>query len=78
MSMSESSAPLNGSQPIPIPLLEVQELEQRFGGIVAVYDMNLTVQHGEVHGIIGPNGAGKTTLSIASLACARRLPGASC
>jgi branched-chain amino acid transport system ATP-binding protein len=58
--MIESSAHLNGSQ--PVPLLDVQGLEQRFGGIIAVYDMSLTVERGEVHGIIGPNGAGKTTL----------------
>ena len=58
--MSESSATLNGTQ--PVALLDVQGLEQRFGGIVAVSDMSLTVEHGKVHGIIGPNGAGKTTL----------------
>jgi branched-chain amino acid transport system ATP-binding protein len=60
MSMSESSETLNGTQ--PVPLLDVQGLEQRFGGIVAVSDMSLSVARGEVHGIIGPNGAGKTTL----------------
>jgi branched-chain amino acid transport system ATP-binding protein len=60
MSMSESSATLNGTQ--PVALLDVQGLEQRFGGIVAVSDMSLTVERGKVHGIIGPNGAGKTTL----------------
>ena len=58
--MSESSATLNGTQ--PVALLDVQGLEQRFGGIVAVSDMSLTVERGKVHGIIGPNGAGKTTL----------------
>jgi branched-chain amino acid transport system ATP-binding protein len=58
--MSDSSAILSGSQ--SVPLLDVQGLEQHFGGIVAVSNMDLTVERGEVHGIIGPNGAGKTTL----------------
>src|ERR1700678_4493378 len=58
--MSEPSAPLNDSR--PLPLLDARELEQRFGGVVALSDMSLTLDRGQVHGIIGPNGAGKTTL----------------
>ena len=44
------------------PLLQIERLAKRFGGIVATDDMRLTVMEGELHAIIGPNGAGKTTL----------------
>ena len=44
-----------------MPLLEVTGLSRRFGGILAVSDLDLTVAPGEIVGLIGPNGAGKTT-----------------
>ena len=44
------------------PLLRVDKLVRRFGGIVATDHVSLDVAHGELHAIIGPNGAGKTTL----------------
>jgi branched-chain amino acid transport system ATP-binding protein len=44
------------------PLLRVENLVQRFGGIVATDNLSLDVASGELHAIIGPNGAGKTTL----------------
>ncbi len=44
------------------PLLEVQGLGKRFGGFVALEDINLTVAQGERLGLIGPNGSGKSTL----------------
>jgi branched-chain amino acid transport system ATP-binding protein len=44
------------------PLLRVENLVRRFGGIVATDNLSLDVACGELHAIIGPNGAGKTTL----------------
>ncbi len=43
-------------------LLEVDSLTMRFGGVVAIDDLSMTVQAREITSIIGPNGAGKTTL----------------
>jgi branched-chain amino acid transport system ATP-binding protein len=44
------------------PLLRVEKLVRRFGGIVATDNLSLDVESGELHAVIGPNGAGKTTL----------------
>ncbi len=44
------------------PILQVEGLAKRFGGIIATDDLSLNVAAGELHAIIGPNGAGKTTL----------------
>ncbi|WP_440072028.1 ABC transporter ATP-binding protein [Streptosporangium sp. OZ121] len=43
------------------PVIEVRNLHKRYGNNVAVDDVSLTVQEGEILGILGPNGAGKTT-----------------
>ncbi|HTU75719.1 MAG TPA: ABC transporter ATP-binding protein [Trebonia sp.] len=42
-------------------VIEVQHLHKKYGDTVAVGDVCLTVQEGEIFGILGPNGAGKTT-----------------
>jgi branched-chain amino acid transport system permease protein len=42
-------------------MLELDGLGMTFGGVVALSDVSITVQRGEIFGIIGPNGAGKTT-----------------
>ena len=44
------------------PLLEIKGLTIGFGGLVAVDDLDLLVNSGEIVGLIGPNGAGKTTV----------------
>lgn len=42
-------------------ILHAQKLRKAFGGLVAVNDVDLTVEKQTIHAIIGPNGAGKTT-----------------
>ena len=43
-------------------LLEITAFSKRFGGLVAVSNVDLNVEQGEIRGIIGPNGSGKSTL----------------
>jgi branched-chain amino acid transport system ATP-binding protein len=43
-------------------LVEVKGVSKRFGGLIAVADVDLSVNAGELHCLIGPNGAGKSTL----------------
>lgn len=44
------------------PILDVERISMRFGGLVAVNDLSFTARDGEITAIIGPNGAGKTTV----------------
>src|SRR5436309_13379196 len=45
-----------------LSLLSVEAVSVRFGGVMALQDVDLTADPGRVTGLIGPNGAGKTTL----------------
>jgi len=43
-------------------MLEISKVTKKFGGLVALKDVSLTIKNNELWGLIGPNGAGKTTL----------------
>ena len=43
-------------------ILEVEGVTRRFGGLIAVNNVDMTINEGRIVGLIGPNGAGKTTL----------------
>ncbi len=49
------------SKAMTAPLLSVERLTMRFGGLAAIDDLSLEVPPGKITGVIGPNGAGKTT-----------------
>jgi branched-chain amino acid transport system ATP-binding protein len=44
-----------------MPVLELSSVTMRFGGLVAVNELSLAIDAGQLYGLIGPNGAGKTT-----------------
>ena len=44
------------------PILEIEAVSKRFGGIQAVNEASLTIRPGQITGVIGPNGSGKSTL----------------
>ena len=44
------------------PLLVIEHMMMRFGGLIAVNDLSFTAKRGEITALIGPNGAGKTTV----------------
>ena len=50
------------TRPEAPPLLTVEHLTMRFGGLIAINDLSFTARQGEITALIGPNGAGKTTV----------------
>ena len=60
MSLELNQAPAD--QATSHPLLKVRNLSMRFGGLLAVDNVNFDVRCGQIFAIIGPNGAGKTTV----------------
>ena len=55
--MTSPAQKVNGDNP-----LLAEKCTIRFGGLVAVNELNMQVKRGEIYGLIGPNGAGKTTI----------------
>ena len=45
-----------------VHVLEMQNVEKHFGGVHAIDNFSVKIEHGQIHGLIGPNGAGKTTI----------------
>lgn len=68
--VSESQSAATAAAPMPgaprnwdaNPVLTVEHLTMRFGGLVAVNDLSFNVGRGDITALIGPNGAGKTTV----------------
>ena len=64
------------SAPMTAPMIEVDRLTHRYGRRLAVDDLSLSVQPGEVHGLLGHNGAGKSTTIRCLLGLQRARQGA--
>jgi branched-chain amino acid transport system ATP-binding protein len=53
---------MSAGAPVAGPILAVEHLTMRFGGLIAIDDLSFTAARGEITALIGPNGAGKTTV----------------
>jgi len=69
MSVASNAAAIGGARATATtaasalaPVLQVEHLSMRFGGLVAINDLSFTARRGEITALIGPNGAGKTTV----------------
>ena len=66
-SVPHKGSPEDGLKPVPdsgsaAPTLRLRGVGRRFGGLLAVREVDLDVAQGERRAVLGPNGAGKTTL----------------
>jgi branched-chain amino acid transport system ATP-binding protein len=59
--MTETTNLVKATPSPGVPLLQADAVIMRFGGLVAVNNVSMTVNEGQIIGLIGPNGAGKTT-----------------
>jgi branched-chain amino acid transport system permease protein len=61
--MPDEAVPLprRGMPDMGTPLLQVEQVSKRFGGLLAVNNISFNMKAGEIVGLIGPNGAGKST-----------------
>jgi ribose transport system ATP-binding protein len=53
---------VNGAESTASPILRMEGVSKRYGGVRALADANLTLFAGRIHAILGENGAGKSTL----------------
>jgi len=60
--VAPAEPPVAGLRPTETPLLEMRNITKRYGGFVALNDMNFYIGRNEVVGLLGDNGAGKSTL----------------